>query len=360
MMNSQSTASMFATVQVAQAQEATAGRYLLLLFGTVLAVLGSMVLISMIVDPLWYFSGNTLTGKNFVLDERTSKPTRLARLARKPDCLLFGTSSGSLMNDADRIAGGNCYNLAISKGHADEFIAFADWAKSQGIHPRTVIFEIDAISLMATKPSVTLPDFVVEKTAPPAAVVPYMSFHSLLFSVKTVFNIQSNPRYYDRNFQGAVVKTPPYDPTLDHSFMGSLGPYEPAGDIQAIKTFRANWPGVKVICYAAPFSPDFSAAIDKKGTLESFVGALIDVSKGCDKFRDFNIPSDLTKDWERTYDGIHYTPETNAQFANALIDDRVMPWSNVSGYSVSHYAKVYRDALKRIGMAEVSAPQARN
>ena len=338
-------------------EQQPAGRYLVILFGVVLATLGTMLVINLVVDPLWYFKGNRLSGMNFVLDERTSKPTRLARLKTKPDCLLFGTSSGSLMNDADRIAGGNCFNLAISKGHSDEFVSFANWAKSQDINPRTVIFEVDAISLMATRPSALLPDFVVQKQAPPSPVIPYISFHSLLFSAKTALHIQSNPRYYDRNFRGAVVKTAPYDPTLDHSFMGSLGPYEPAGNLQAIATFRANWPGVKVICYAAPFSPDFSAAIDKKGTLDSFVRAMMAVAQSCDKFRDFNIPSDLSKDWTRTYDGIHYTPETNAQFATALIDDRAMPWSDISKLSAGQYVRVYRKALKRIGMDEGSASQ---
>ncbi|HEY6868238.1 MAG TPA: hypothetical protein VI199_00655, partial [Novosphingobium sp.] len=138
------------------------GGYLLAVAAAVAAVLGTISAVNFYMDPLWYFSGNPLPGGvNYVLDERTTKPTRLARLADKPDCLLFGTSSGSLMNHANQVAQARCFNLAISKGHSDEFVKLADWADAMGIRPRTVIFELDAVSMMHTVSLKALPEFVV-------------------------------------------------------------------------------------------------------------------------------------------------------------------------------------------------------
>lgn len=323
-----------------------AGRYLAIAAGAVAAALGSMLAVNLVADPLWYFSGSTLTGKNFVLDERYSKPTRLDRLADKPACLLFGTSSGSLMNEARDIAGTPCFNLAFSRGHADEFAHVADWAAARGFQPQTVVLEIDAVSLMHNAPTAYMPEFVLKKQAPPPPVEAYLSFNALNFSFKTLLQIQDNPRYYNRDFMASVpADAPRYDPTKEHAFSGSLGPFESAGLIATIDTFRKHWPQARVICYSAPFIPDFTAEIIAKGTLDTFTRALWEIAQHCDSFRDFNLPSALINDYSLTYDGIHYRPEVNQRFARVFAGSGEFPESDITGLTPEQYSQRYRTAM---------------
>ncbi len=336
----------------------SAGRYLAVAAGAAAAALGSMMAINLVADPLWYFGGSTLTGKNFVLDERASKPTRLDRLDYKPDCLLFGTSSGSLMNEAQQIAGTRCFNLAFSRGHADEFQHVAEWAAARGFKPRTVVLEIDAVSLMHNAPTSYMPEFVLKKQAPPPPYEAYLSFNALNFSFKTLLQMQDNPRYYNREFNASVPEDAPrYDPTKEHAFSGSLGPFESQGLIGAIDTFRARWPQARVICYAAPFIPDFTAAIIAKGTLDTFTRSLWEIAQRCDAFRDFNFPTTLTNDYSLTYDGIHYRPEINDRFAAVFAGSGEFPESDITGLSPEQWSQRYREALARL--ANKGGPEAR-
>ena len=326
-----------------------AGRYLAITAGAVALALGSMLAINLVADPQWYFGGSVLTGKNFVLDERASKPTRLDRLGTRPGCLLFGTSSGSLMNEARAIAGTPCFNLAFSRGHADEFSHVADWAAARGFQPRTVVLEIDAVSLMHNAPTSYMPEFVLKKQAPPPPWESYLSFNALNFSFKTLLQIQDNPRYYNKDFNASVPDDAPrYDPTKEHAFSGSLGPFESTGLIATIATFRKHWPQARVVCYSAPFIPDFTAEIIAKGTLDSFTRALHEIAQRCDSFRDFNIPTALINDYSLTYDGIHYRPEINDRFARVFAGSGEFPESDISGLTPEQYSQRYREAMARL------------
>lgn len=330
-------------------QDLPAGRYLAITAGAIAAALGTMLAINLVADPQWYFGGSVLTGKNFVLDERASKPTRLDRLDYKPACLLFGTSSGSLMNEARDIAGTPCFNLAFSRGHADEFQHVAEWAAARGFKPDTVVLEIDAVSLMPNAPTSYMPEFVLKKQAPPPPYEAYLSFNALNFSFKTLLQMQDNPRYYNREFNASVPDDAPrYDPTKEHAFSGSLGPFEAKGLIAAIDTFRAKWPQARVICYSAPFIPDFTAEIIAKGTLDTFTRSLWEIARHCDSFRDFNIPNALINDYSLTYDGIHYRPEVNIRFAKVFAGSGEFPESDISGLTPEQYSQRYRDAMARL------------
>ena len=88
-------------------------RYSRLVIGATLLVLLTVLVINMLVDPLWYFSGNQFTKKNAYFNERDAKVNFYYKRRSEYDCILFGASSGTTLDvtDIDKF---RCFNFAFS------------------------------------------------------------------------------------------------------------------------------------------------------------------------------------------------------------------------------------------------------
>jgi hypothetical protein len=338
-------------------REASASKYLLIFAATVLMLLGAMLAVNVAVDPLWYFRGNRLTHRNLALDERLSKAILLDRMSKKPNCVLFGTSVATLMNDADGVAEDNCFNFAVSAGRPSEFQAFAEWMAKRGTTPRTVILAVDASMLIPSNEPDSLPDFIRKGEGVPTPIASYVSFGALRFSADTLFDPDKRPRYYDGHFNSKVIATKPYDPRVRHKYLDFIGSFRQEPVLEAISAFRSTWPGVRVYCYVPPFTPGYVSALEQAGMLAQYTRTMWEIAQRCDSFRDFAIPSDLSDNPNLTYDGVHYIPKANARAAAAFHGNGDLPQSNINGMSPGQYLRAYESALQRFpALPSLSAP----
>ncbi|HEY9301247.1 MAG TPA: hypothetical protein VIQ31_33770 [Phormidium sp.] len=78
-------------------------KFSFLVFGCVTAgVLGTIGTLNYLVDPLWYSSGNRLTGENFPFNERISKTNLFLRSNTQDyDCLIVGSSRVIALNSSE-------------------------------------------------------------------------------------------------------------------------------------------------------------------------------------------------------------------------------------------------------------------
>src|SRR5580704_6581994 len=72
-------------------------RYLAMLVCVVATVAGGCLAVNVLVDPLWYFDGNVITGVNYTFNERLAKMNRLLPRLAQYDCLILGSSTAAVL-----------------------------------------------------------------------------------------------------------------------------------------------------------------------------------------------------------------------------------------------------------------------
>src|SRR5215831_813930 len=108
--------------------------FLVSALGVTLLLLAAVMAINLLVDPLWYFSGNRITGKNLFFNEREAKVNLYLRGSDQFDCILLGASSATTLDVAD-IDRQKCFNFSFSGGTLEEFAAYARYVKAVGRTP---------------------------------------------------------------------------------------------------------------------------------------------------------------------------------------------------------------------------------
>tara|TARA_R110000868_G_scaffold51910_5_gene164433 strand:+ start:2288 stop:3355 length:1068 start_codon:yes stop_codon:yes gene_type:complete len=297
------------------------------------------------VDPLWYFSGNRITPVNFAFNERLSKANLIAGHESDYDCVIFGDSRVTLLPEGD-IEGYHCFNFAISAGAIGEFVDYAKWLKGRGFSPRLVIVGISAGDFRARKAPRNVPDFIKESGNATSPYIKYLSLDVLGMSWRTLFGTSPIDRVYDRNFQSVVAVTSAYDPKIPIRDVHA-GPFDNREPMEKYRELRNLFPGAKFVGYTQPISAWAIADYESIHWLESYVGAIHDVSAVFDRYIDASIPSPATLDPANTYDGTHYARRVNASVAAALIEGPVDPFLDVKAVSADEMLSVYRQRLKQ-------------
>lgn len=62
-------------------------RYVVTVFATVILIASTVLAINLLVDPLWYFNGNVISGVNYQYNERHSKAYLFLKQPKNYDCL---------------------------------------------------------------------------------------------------------------------------------------------------------------------------------------------------------------------------------------------------------------------------------
>lgn len=317
-------------------------RYVRIIVVTVIIVGGISLALNMAVDPLWYFHGNRLTGKNFAFNERISKLNRLLGEPDRYDCLIFGSSRTTLLNEK-QIGGYTCYNLSFSSGHIDEFIEFAFYLQSRIVPPRLIILGVDYFNFGDTMQGDSVPDFVLKGDDPPHFLTSYLSTDALEFSLRTIFGHSPLPRYYRADFTGDILtRKLRYRPEKDWQSYDEVDP----DNVDLYREFIEKFPGASYIGYVPPISAWRIERMNDAGVLDAYLEAVHKVSKHFQLFIDFSMPSDVTTRTDNTYDGSHYDLETNALIAASLNTGIPEFGIRLGGLRFDAYRERFHEALR--------------
>ena len=275
-------------------------RYLILLVGWSMAICLVVLCINLFFDPLWYRNGNQLEGLNYMFNERLSKTNQYVkrRSSQYYNCFIFGSSRTTLLNESLLNAPYRCFNFSFSGGRIKEFVAFAIWLKNRGENPDYIILGIDDFNFVQPNEELNIPDFIKHSSDPPSIVYSYLSLDALDMSFRLFSQEKYNPKIYDDEFLGTVVRDPPiYHPTLST--------HQRTNNIHVVKDyqdFRSIFPHASFIGYIPPVSSWITASKSQE-ELDFFLRSVYTMISFFDAMYDFSIPSEVASDPGNTYDG---------------------------------------------------------
>jgi hypothetical protein len=310
--------------------------------------------INAVVDPLWHFGGNRVTGINPHFNERLSKINLLQRRIADYDCVIFGSSRGTLM-PGDAFAPQRCFNLSFASGQIEEFVAYADYLHHLGMRPKLVVVGVDGFNfLRENRDAPSIPDFVRERRPPPGVLADYLSAGSLALSWQALFD-PGTARHYDADFNCVIrADAPPFDPTRFRSAEGlqrSDGrrlqsvPYV-SDNARLYGELASRFPEARLLAYVPPVSAWRIDEMDRLGLLDGYLDALHATARHFPRMIDFSLPDALTARTDNTYDGSHYAVPVNRDMAAQLMAGHAPAWGvdvTVTGRDV--YQSRYRQAL---------------
>lgn len=311
--------------------------------------------INFIVDPLWYHQGNMLTGVNFAFNERQAKMNQLLRNAASYDCLIIGSSRSTLL-PASEFGSYRCFNLSFSGGQIGEFLAFAEYIRDAGIRPKLLIIGVDGFNFLEgqTDPF-SIPDYITQKKVPPGFIKTYLSVDSLLLSWRTLRGKSPLPRYYNNRFEALIRDdAPPFRPEISLEAEGLKRADTKQRDVRRFQPKKSDlykklisiFPGARSIAYVPPVSAWHIDAMEKNGSLQSYLDALYVTSRHFDVLIDFSIPSGITWQTNNTYDGSHYSVLVNRQIAYRLLARDRTGWGvNLNELDKQTYSRYYKEAI---------------
>lgn len=318
------------------------------LYGLVTSLLlGSVAGINWSIDPLWYSHGNILTGKNFAFNERITKTNLFLRTKdrEKYDCIILGSSRVTTLRPSE-LSNHNCFNYALKGAEIPDFVSYANFLQEQNIDPKIVYIGVDGLNFVEQERK-EQPPISIDSLQTPSFLQAYLSSDVLLFSAMTILGISPDPaNYYDQNFEPVDFANPPV-------YEGKF--YKPASqqkcDLASVETFiglKKFFPHAKFVAYVPPRSA-WSMINDTyaRGLTDCELLAFYQLSQNYDAMYDFSIPSEVTKNPHNTFDGSHYSVETNNKIAKILQGGTDGDFGiRVDKYTFEDYRAAYRQKLR--------------
>ena len=342
--------------------------FVLGLIGLIGIVLSGMYALNAIVDPLWHLRGNLVSKVSHRFDERTMKLNYLLNRLDQYDCVIFGASRATLL-DESLIEESKCYNLAFSLGHIREFTLVSEYLKSRGFSPERIIVSIDEISFQprAATQGQRLPAYVREMARPKWSIEDYLGKTPLRFSFRSLFDRPTFLRAYERredgSYQGILQPTDQvYEPVKTMLITSQhLEPYD-TEMLEEFARFRSVFPDAEYEAYVSPISDWLQARIDLTGNLEKYIKLrheLAGLFEG--GFWDTSVPNELTADPSLTIDGEHYFEAANKTITDCLNGDRSKCGADVRSLSVEDYSALILPPIRALiedeGLTTVIAPK---
>jgi hypothetical protein len=308
---------------------------------TVLVLCSAVLAVNLMVDPLWFLSGNRVFPQNYVFNERQSKLNRFLQAPASYDCLIFGSSRLTLLDERD-IPGYRCFNFSFSGGRPEEFLAYARYARHAGATPRRVIVGVDWDSLEVKPGNEDLADYVRTLDPPPGIFRTYLTFGALDFSLRTLRRTSPKPRYYDAELVGAVLPHPErYEDAAKPA--PSERPDLPTDRVVAVhQDLRAVFPDARFLAYVPPIAASTVTTAMDDGYLESYTRIMKQIASVYGTLYDLAIPSAITRSPDNTYDGSHFYPKVNAQLMRAMLAAVQSPGFRVDQGSLAAYRAAFR------------------
>jgi hypothetical protein len=326
-------------------------KYLKTYFAVVLTLLLVIGLINLLVDPLWYFKGNQMTGINPPWNERISKTNLFLNHKQNYDCLLIGTSRSTLF-DTNLLEQNRCFNYSFSGGKLEEYVTYLTYLKTQGIQPKKIYVEIELSSFDRREKPRT---FAAVTDTLPAYRAYLFSGNVLQLSLRTLTQAYEFARLYDQNFRGILSDAiPDYEPEFSTDWeQNECDPKR----IEFFRQLRQIFPEASFVGFVAPVS-GWRVFNDSyvSGLLACQLAGIHQVASFYDQVYDFTVPSAVTTRTNNTYDGDHYYPRVYRQVANRLEGGSSSFGIDVKAVSLSDYQTRYLNRLNQFLARENQPP----
>ncbi len=320
--------------------------YLVTLTATVIVCALTVFAFNAAVDPLWYFGGNKVGNVNYAFNERLSKANLFLSRQGEYDCVIFGDSRVTLLPE-QKIEGYRCFNFAFSAGKAEEALAYARYLRNTGFSPRLVIMGVPGAAFRERIGGTDIPEFVREGQAPKWPHLAYLSLDALFMSWQTLFGTSPLDRIYDERFTCRVAPgSPDYDPAVPIRDIFA-GRFTGTQRVSFYDDMQEIFPNAELVGYVPPISAWAIKAYSERGWLKDYIEAIHLASTRFDRFKDYGVPSAMTTDVENTYDGTHYSEESNSLIASNLLSQEDDGSLNLKKLDVREMTRIYAARLKR-------------
>ncbi|HAC56907.1 MAG: hypothetical protein CMI62_06365 [Parvibaculum sp.] len=320
--------------------------YLVTLAATVIVCGLAVFAFNAAVDPLWYFGGNKVGNVNYAFNERLSKTNLFLSRQGEYDCVIFGDSRVTLLPE-QKIEGYRCFNFAFSAGKAEEALAYARYLGSTGFSPRLVIMGVPGAAFRERIGGTDIPEFVREGQAPKSPYLAYLSLDALFMSWQTLFGASPLDRIYDETFTCRVAPgSPDYDPAVPIRDIFA-GRFTGTQRVSFYDDMREIFPNAELVGYVPPISAWAIKAYADRGWLKDYIEAIHLASTKFDRFKDYGVPSAMTTNVGNTYDGTHYSEESNSLIASNLLLQEDDGSLNLKKLDVREMTSIYAARLKR-------------
>ena len=334
--------------------QAASRRYLATFAAVVLVLAGSCLGANLVIDPLWFFRGNRVTGVTYAFNERVAKLNQLLPRLKDYDCVMFGSSTTTLVPPPP-LAGHRCFNLAFSGGVVSEFLVYAKYLRARGFAPKVLIVGVDGFDFEGPTLKLNVPDFVKAGDDPPPAWKTYLSVDAFVFSFRTVFGLFPNRRQYDRDFRCHIIarKTPYEAPAKLEAQAPPPTLHPERADLYA--ELRRLFPEARALAFVAPNAGWSIAQHQLDGNLDAYLDGLGRTAAWFDGFLDFSIPSEITISTTNTYDGVHFADAVNDHTRGALASGDPSPGIDWKREPAAAIKAVYAERIDRFVIKKLLA-----
>lgn len=338
-------------IAVSRRASPASGKYFALLAGVTLFCIASVMAINLLVDPMRYFGGNRITGKNLFFNEREAKVNLYYDRRHQFDCILFGASASTTL-DVTAIDGHTCYNFSFSGGIFEEFAAYAQYVKAVGKPPKLIIVAVDQGNLRDRRPPAHIPAFVRTFDKPEPFVQPYLSLEVMQHSLTELFRTEYREQYYNAGEFICMIGPNhiPYTPSSAVRIDKKIDQFSDR-NFRFIEQIRATFPGAKFVGYAEYMSSWWTAKTYFEGQLAQVASLRHELAAKFDAFYDFAVPSADTESTADTHDGLHYAPGAKKAFVRAFSGapgaEVVQPLKLTKAEYVELYEKRITDFIAR-------------
>ena len=292
----------------------------------------TVISLNFIIDPLWLYSyshGFNCLQSGF--DERLQKTIYLKNKLNisEIDTLLFGSSRVTYYNQ-EKIKNLKVFNYSFSNGTPDEFITYANYAKSiKKDKFDNIIVGLDFIgpAIDNNKQNQQNIKIIDEVNSKYQLIFKYISLDMLrhsIVNIKRSISGTTGPRSYNRMNIAKVdkvkesnvasitknsLKTLYSDLVFNDSYYTNL------------KKFQESNKGTNFIVFTTPLSDPILKKIYTNEKLKrEYIKWVKNITLIFDKIFFFTLPSDLSKDYnKKSIDGSHYYPETGELILNIIL-----------------------------------------
>lgn len=329
--------------------------YRLALVAMVLTLVGGTLLLNCVVDPLWHFAGNQITGINIGFNERQSKLNLAKKRASDADCVIYGSSRATLL-DGRYFAERQCFNMAVSEGLAPEFPHYARALKQAGLQAKWVVLGADDLSFFNPPDRNNAPAWLRESRPAPMWWQDYLALDALQFSLRALAGKSPTPRYYRPDFSIAIeAGRRVYRPSPDELVPLAL----PAAEqdlsqrrtaypdfMDAYRQLQAAHADAHWMVYVPPISLWRLAGMIRRGELEDYLDSIHRLTTLGAPVMDFSVPSALTADASATYDGSHFDLASNRRLAAMMMAGECEDCLRVDRLTRSQYRDAFHEAYR--------------
>ena len=318
--------------------------YLGTLLLVVALLLGAVATLNYVIDPLWFFGGNKLQGRNFPFDERVARVARFAAGGRDFDCYIFGASRTAMMNERD-FKGRNCFMVSFENASPSELVAYAKYVKAHARRePDFVVVGVDDFDFIDQADAHNLPPAVANNEIPRFWDY-YFSLDVVRWSLATALDLSPKPRYYGKDLTGQIRPDAGSLPILRMKLEPGQKWHMSLASVTEYAKFRRIFPKAHIVAYATPIAAAKIQQFQQSGLLPFYLQALHATAAQFDEMYDFSIPSAVTANPHLTYDGSHYQPAVSDVIAAAIQEHKPAFGITVSGQSLEEMSRLYASRL---------------